>query len=175
MTSLLAIATEAATLVEHARLVQAERTAELLRNEMEIAASIQQSIIGRHLPTLSYAKVMAKTIPCAEVGGDFYDVIPVEDGFIAIVADVSGKGVPAALLASIIQGMMYSQARSHVSLVESVSIVQAFLYARVYGQKYVTLVALHYKQNGEVELVNGGHVSPLLILKDGSIRPILGW
>ena len=70
--------------------------------------------------------------------------------------------------------MMYSQARSHVSLVESVSIVQAFLYARVYGQKYVTLVALHYKQNGEVELVNGGHVSPLLILKDGSIRPILG-
>jgi phosphoserine phosphatase RsbU/P len=170
---LLAIASEAATLVEHARLVQAERAAELLRNEMEIAASIQQSIIARHLPTFPYAKIMAKTIPCAEVGGDFYDVIPVEDGFIAIVADISGKGVPAALLASIIQGMMYAQARSHVSLVDTVTTVQSFLCSRVYGQKYATLVALHYKQNGEVELVNGGHVSPLLILEDGTITPIL--
>jgi sigma-B regulation protein RsbU (phosphoserine phosphatase) len=170
---LLAIASEAATLVEHARLVKAERVAELLRNEMEIAASIQQSIIARHLPTFSFAKVMAKTIACAEVGGDFYDVIPVEDGFIAIVADVSGKGVPAALLASIVQGMMYAQARSHVSLVDTVTTVQSFLCSRVYGQKYVTLVALHYKQNGEVELVNGGHVTPLLILEDGTITPVL--
>jgi phosphoserine phosphatase RsbU/P len=171
---LLAIASEAATLVEHARLVQAERAAEILRNEMEIAASIQQSIIARDLPTFPYAKVMAKTIPCAEVGGDFYDVIPVEDGFIAIVADVSGKGVSAALLASIIQGMMYAQAQSHVSLVDTVNTVQSFLCSRVYGQKYVTLVALHYKQSGEVELVNGGHISPLLILEDGTITPILG-
>jgi phosphoserine phosphatase RsbU/P len=171
---LLAIASEAATLVEHARLVQAERAAELLRNEMEIAASIQQSIIARDLPTFPYAKVMAKTIPCAEVGGDFYDVIPVEDGLVAIVADVSGKGVPAALLASIIQGMMYAQARSHVSLVDTVATVQSFLCSRVYAQKYVTLLVLHYKQNGEVELINGGHISPLLVLEDGTITPILG-
>jgi sigma-B regulation protein RsbU (phosphoserine phosphatase) len=168
-----AIATEAANLVENARLVQAERAADLLRKEMEIAASIQQSIIARDLPTFPYAKVMAKTIPCTEVGGDFYDVIPVEDGFVAIVADVSGKGVPAALLASIIQGMMYAQARSHVSLVDAVTTVHSFLCSRVYGQKYVTLVALHYKQNGEVEFVNGGHVSPFLILEDGAITPIL--
>jgi sigma-B regulation protein RsbU (phosphoserine phosphatase) len=168
-----AIATEAVNLVENARLVQAERAADLFRNEMEIAASIQQSIIARDLPTFPYAKVMAKTIPCTEVGGDFYDVIPVEDGFVAIVADVSGKGVPAALLASIVQGMMYAQARSHVSLVDTVATVHSFLCSRVYGQKYVTLVALHYKRNGEFELVNGGHVSPFLILEDGTITPIL--
>ena len=171
---LLAIATEAANLVEHARLVQAERAAELLRNEMEIAASIQQSIIVRRLPAFDYAKVMAKTMPCTEVGGDFYDVIPLDDGFVAIVADVSGKGVPAALLASIIQGMMYAQARNHVSLLDNVTTVQSFLVSRVYGQKYVTLVALHYKRNGEIELINGGHVSPLLILEDGTMTPILG-
>jgi sigma-B regulation protein RsbU (phosphoserine phosphatase) len=168
-----AIATEAATLVENARLVQAERAADLLRKEMEIAASIQQSIIARDLPIFPYAKVMAKTIPCTEVGGDFYDVIPVEDGFVAIVADVSGKGVSAALLASIIQGMMYAQARSHVSLVDTVNTVHSFLCARVYGLKYVTLVVLHYKQNGEVELINGGHISPFLLLEDGTITPIL--
>jgi serine phosphatase RsbU (regulator of sigma subunit) len=168
-----AIATEAATLVENARLVQAERAADLLRKEMEIAASIQQSIIARDLPAFPYAKVMAKAIPCTEVGGDFYDVIPVEDGFVAIIADVSGKGVSAALLASIIQGIMYAQARSHVSLVDTVTTVHSFLCSRVYGQKYVTLVVLHYKQNGEVELVNGGHITPFLILEDGTITPIL--
>ncbi len=168
-----AIATEAANLVENARLVQAERAADLLRNEMEIAASIQQSIIARDLPTFSYAKIMARTVPCTEVGGDFYDVIPVDDGFIAIVADVSGKGMPAALLASIIQGMMYAQAKSRASLVDAVTTVNSFLCSRVYGQKYVTLIALHYKENGEIEYINGGHVSPLIILEDGTITTSL--
>jgi phosphoserine phosphatase RsbU/P len=168
-----AIATEAANLVENARLVQAERAADLLRNEMEIAASIQQSIIARNLPTFPYAKVMAKTVPCTEVGGDFYDVIPVEDGFVAIVADVSGKGMSAALLASVVQGMMYAQARSNVSLVDTVTTVHSFLCSRVNGQKYVTLVALHYRENGEIEFVNGGHVSPFLVLEDGTISPLL--
>ncbi len=168
-----AIATEAANLVENARLVQAERAADLLRNEMEIAASIQQSIIARELPAFPYARVMAKTVPCTEVGGDFYDVIPVEDGFIAIIADVSGKGMPAALLASVVQGMMYAQARSHVCLVDTVTTVHSFLCSRVYGQKYVTLVVLHYKESGEIEFVNGGHVSPFLVLEDGTITPLL--
>jgi phosphoserine phosphatase RsbU/P len=168
-----AIATEAANLVENARMVQAERAADLLRNEMEIAASIQQSLIARDLPTFPYAKIMAKTIPCTEVGGDFYDLIPVQDGFVVIVADVSGKGMSAALLASIIQGMMYSQVMSCASLVESVSTVNSFLCSRVYGQKYVTLVALRYRHNGDIELINGGHVSPILILEDGTISSIL--
>ena len=168
-----AIATEAANLVENARLVQAERAADLLRNEMEIAASIQQSIIARDLPTFHYAKVMARTIPCTEVGGDFYDVIPVEDGFIAIVADVSGKGMPAALLASIIQGMMYAQARSHTPLIDAVATVNSFLCSRVYGRKYVTLIALHYREGGEIELVNGGHIPPLIILEDGTVTTSL--
>jgi serine phosphatase RsbU (regulator of sigma subunit) len=168
-----AIASEAANLVENARMVQAERAADLLRNEMEIAASIQQSIISRDLPTFAFANVMAKTVPCTEVGGDFYDVIPVDDGFVAIVADVSGKGMSAALLASIIQGMMYAQIKGSASLVDTVATVNTFLCSRVSGQKYVTLVAIHYRNGGSVELVNGGHVSPYVVNKDGAIEEIL--
>ncbi len=167
-----AIATEAANLVENARMVQAQREAELLRNELEIASSIQQSIIPAELPTFTYAKLTAKTVPCTEVGGDFYDVIPVHDGFVAIVADVSGKGMSAALLASIIQGMMYAQLMSGASVVDTVSTVNSFLCSRVSGQKYVTLVALHYKDGGTVELVNGGHVSPVVIQEDGHVDVI---
>jgi serine phosphatase RsbU (regulator of sigma subunit) len=160
------IATEAANLVENARLVHAQREADLLRNELEIASSIQRSIIPAELPHFPYAKVTAKTIPCTAVGGDFYDVIPVKDGFVAIVADVSGKGMSAALLGAIIQGMMYVQIMNGASIVDTVSAINTFLCSRVSGQKYVTLVALHYQEGGRVELVNGGHVLPVVIGED---------
>src|SRR5271163_688913 len=162
-----AIASEAAKLVENAGLVQAQREGELLRKELEIASSIQQSIIPAELPSFSYAKLTGRTVPCTSVGGDFYDVVPVKDGFVAILADVSGKGMSAALLASIIQGMMYAQLMSGTSIVDTVSTVNAFLCSRVSGQKYATLVVLHYKEGGTAELVNGGHVLPVVITEDG--------
>lgn len=169
-----AIATEAANLVENARMVQAERAADLMRNELAIAASIQQSIIPSDLPTFPHTRLMAKTVSCTEVGGDFYDIIPVgnsaSDGFVAIVADVSGKGMSAALLASIIQGMMYAQLKSGSSLVEAVMTVNSFLCSRVSGQKYVTLAAAHYRQGGTVEIINGGHIPPCLIHSDGRLE-----
>jgi serine phosphatase RsbU (regulator of sigma subunit) len=171
-----AIATEAALLVENARIVQIQRAADLLRNEMEIAASIQQSIIPRELPALSYANLMARTVQSKEVGGDFYEVIPLRDngnaGFIAIVADVAGKGMPAALLASIIHGMMYAQVKSGTSLVDAVDAVNDFLCSRFLGRRYVTLIALFYEPSGHIEIVNGGHVSPYLVLEDGTVEPI---
>jgi serine phosphatase RsbU (regulator of sigma subunit)/pSer/pThr/pTyr-binding forkhead associated (FHA) protein len=167
-----AIATEAATLVENARMLEAEQASALLRKEMEIAASIQQRIISCDLPSVPGYALSARTLPCTEVGGDFYDVIQTEDGCVAIVADVSGKGMSAALLASIVHGMMYAQVTSGASLVDAISAVHAFLCARVSGTKYVTLVAVRCRQDGSAELVNGGHVPPLLVGADGRIHPI---
>jgi phosphoserine phosphatase RsbU/P len=171
-----AIASEAANLLENARMVEAERAADLMRNELAIAASIQQSVIARELPTFPYASISARTVQSAEVGGDFYDVIPVPEsagaGFVAIVADVSGKGMSAALLAAIIQGMMYAQVKAATPLVDAFSTVNTFLCSRVSGQKYVTMLALHYKPTGEVEFVNGGHIPPFLVLPDTAAQPI---
>jgi serine phosphatase RsbU (regulator of sigma subunit) len=173
-----AIASEAANLLENARMVQAERAADLLRNELDIAANIQQSLIARETPTFPYATIAARTSQSTEVGGDFYDIIPLDphdspdQGFIAIVADVSGKGMSAALLAAIIQGMMYAQVKGCSTLTDAFSTVNTFLCSRVSGQKYVTLLALHYRPNGEVEFVNGGHVPPFLVLEDGTAQAI---
>lgn len=167
-----AIATEAATLVENARMLEAEQAAALMRKEMEIAAAIQQRIISSDLPSVPGYALSARTLPCTEVGGDFYDVISTEDGCVAIVADVSGKGMSAALLASIVHGMMYAQINSGSSLVDAVTAVHAFLCARVSGTKYVTLVALRCRHDGSAELVNGGHVPPVLIGPDGGVRLI---
>jgi len=167
-----AIATEAATLVENAAMLQAEQSAALMRKEMEIASSIQQRIISRDLPHFDYAKLSAKTVQCTEVGGDFYDVIPVKDGFVAIVADVSGKGMSSALLASIIQGMMYALITSGSTLEETVHSVNSFLCERVSGEKYVTLVVLRYCDGGAVELVNAGHVLPIVCGRGKQMRSI---
>jgi serine phosphatase RsbU (regulator of sigma subunit) len=153
-------------------MLQAEQAASLMRKEMEIASSIQQRLVLRELPEFSYAQLSAKTVQCTEVGGDFYDVIPVEDGFVAIVADVSGKGMSSALLASIIQGMMYAQITSGATLVDTVNSVNSFLCARVSGEKYVTMVVMHYHQDGEVELVNAGHVLPIICGRGRQTRSI---
>jgi serine phosphatase RsbU (regulator of sigma subunit) len=76
------------------------------------------------------------------------------------------------LLASIVHGMMYAQINSGSSLVDAVSAVHAFLCARVSGTKYVTMVALRCRRDGSAELVNGGHVPPLLIDADGRVSEI---
>jgi serine phosphatase RsbU (regulator of sigma subunit) len=143
-----------------------------MRKEMDIAAAIQQRIISSALPAVPGFALRARSLPCTEVGGDFYDVISTDDGCVAIVADVSGKGMSAALLASIVHGMMYAQINSGVSLVDAVSAVHAFLCARVSGTKYVTMVALRCRRDGSAELVNGGHVPPLLVELSGLVSSI---
>jgi sigma-B regulation protein RsbU (phosphoserine phosphatase) len=176
-----AIARQAATLLENLRLIEMERQSALLRKELEIAASIQSQIIPQKLPELPYVRFSARTIPCTGVGGDFYDVIPLADGFVAIVADVSGKGVPAALLASMVQGMFQAQmslgADRGITLVESIASLNAFVCSRTPSEKYVTLAALRYVQSdsnaAKIEVVNAGHVPPVLVRADGNVE-ILG-
>ena len=113
----------------------------------------------------------ARTVPCTGIGGDFYDVIPVAGGFAAIVGDVCGKGVPAALLGAMAQGMFHAQMTSGASLVDAVQCLNSFIVERAPGEKYVTLVAVRYRE-GEVELVNAGHVSPLIVRADGAVESI---
>ncbi len=166
-----AIATQVATLVENLRMLDAEREFVLLRKELEIAASIQRQIIPQHLPEFPYVRLGARTVPCTAIGGDFYDVIPIAGGFAAIVGDVCGKGVPAALLGAMAQGMFHAQITSGASLVDAVQCLNSFIVERAPGEKYVTLVAARYS-DGEIELVNGGHVSPLIVRAGGQMETI---
>jgi len=82
------------------------------------------------------------------------------------VADVSGKGVSAAVVASILQGMLYSHLARDSSLPEMIAAVNRFLCDKVGGQKYATLVIARLLENGELDLINCGHVPPLLVSGD---------
>jgi sigma-B regulation protein RsbU (phosphoserine phosphatase) len=165
-----AIATEAAALLENAHLAEAEEAARKVQQELSIAASIQQRLMAVSIPEVGYASIQAKNIPCRDIGGDFYDVVPTKDGLAVVVADVCGKGISAALLASILQGMIYSQLQNNVGLVEAVTAVNRFLCAKNLEAKYATLVLLMLRQDGSVELVNCGHVPPLRVGEKGTHR-----
>jgi sigma-B regulation protein RsbU (phosphoserine phosphatase) len=164
------IAREAASLVESAHLAQIEEEGRRYQQELTIAATIQQRLMNVDIPELTYASLSAKNLPCRDIGGDFFDVVTNEDGLTLIVTDVSGKGISAAILASILQGMIYSQVSARVPLVDIASSANKFLCQRVLGEKYATAVILRINPQGEVEYVNCGHVPPLAVQADEIVR-----
>src|SRR5262245_41830717 len=83
-------------------------------------------------------------------------------GLTVIVADVSGKGISAAVLASMVHGMFYAQVAGGAGLVDTVTAINRFLCSRVAGQKYATLLAAQLGNRGQLEIVNCGHVPPVL-------------
>jgi len=166
-----ALASECAAVLESAKLVAAEQAALQYRKEMDIAASIQRSLTSASKVETDFVRVNACSIPCREVGGDFFDVHVAPNAVTVIVADVSGKGVSAALLASVIHGMFYAQMTSGARLVDAIASVNSFLCSRVAGQKYATLLAAQLNRDGKLVLVNCGHV-PAIIAQDGKVMHV---
>ena len=166
-----AIATEAAALVENARLVQAEQAARKYQQELAIAASIQQRLMAVNIPELPFARLQAKNLSCKEIGGDFYDAVQTDDGVSVVIADVCGKGVSAALLASTLQGMVCTQLAVGMPLHDIVSAVNRFFCKKHLGEKYATVIIVRLKHTGELEFVNCGHVRPLLVMNKNVSRP----
>jgi serine phosphatase RsbU (regulator of sigma subunit) len=166
-----AIATEAASLIENARLVQAEEEARRYQQELSIAASIQQRLMKVKIPEVPFAKMDGRNLQCKEIGGDFYDAVNTKEGLAVVLADVSGKGVSAALLASTLQGMIYSQLLAGMPLKEIVAAANRFFTHKHISEEYATLIIARLQRDGEMEYVNCGHVPPLLVCNHEVIRP----
>ena len=166
-----AIATEAASLIENARLVQAEEESRRYQQELTIAAGIQQRLMQVKIPDVPFAKMNHRNMQCKEIGGDFYDAVITKDGLVVVLADVSGKGVSAALLASTLQGMIYSHLTSGMSLLDVVTAVNRFFTEKMGGEKYATLLLVRLRRDGDVEYVNCGHVQPVLVCQGEVMRP----
>src|SRR6266568_2649670 len=168
------VATEAASLIENARLVQAEEESRRYQQELAIAASIQQSLMAVTIPEVPYARLDGRNISCRDIGGDFFDAVNTDDGLAIVLADVAGKGVSAALLASTLQGMMYSQLVARMPLTDIVASANRFLTSKQIGEKYATVIIARLRRDGDLEYVNCGHVPPLLVCGGEVIRPSHG-
>jgi len=154
------IAREAAALVENAQLAIVEENARKQAEELQFAARIQQALMTSRIPSPDFARVQAHSIACNEVGGDFYDVILKDDALWVALVDVSGKGTSAAILASILQGMLYVQMEGERPLAEIAKSVNDYLCRKAVG-KYATMVVACLRRDGLLDYINCGNVSTL--------------
>jgi hypothetical protein len=157
------IAEGVTTLVENAALMKAETTSRYVSQELTIAADIQQRLMKRTVPDVPYADVKAVSHPSKDIGGDFFDLVHTHSGLSLVIADVQGKGVAAAVVAATLQGMLYSQLTRDLSLPEMITGVNRFLCDKVIGLRFATLVVARLAPNGDTELMNCGHVPPIII------------
>jgi phosphoserine phosphatase RsbU/P len=162
-----AIADEASSLLENARLLEAEEQARIQRHDLEIASTIQQQLMQVKLPESSFASIEARSIACKEIGGDFYDVVQLPDALAVVLADVSGKGVSSALLASTLQGIICAQLESGREITEIAAWVDQFIARKQVSGKYATMVIAKVYRTGKMEFLNCGHVDGILVRENG--------
>jgi serine phosphatase RsbU (regulator of sigma subunit) len=156
------LANEASTLLHNALLAKMEQKARHAAEELAVAASIHSGLMSIAMPRLNFAELRARSLPCYAIGGDFYDAIVLDDCICLVIADVSGKGVPASIVAATLQGIIHALVLTGQSLPEIADLVNRFLCTRQVG-KYATMIVLKVFPNGCVEYMNCGHIPPLLI------------
>jgi sigma-B regulation protein RsbU (phosphoserine phosphatase) len=151
--------------------VQTQAMLASLQQELEIARQMQLSILPRSAPDLSEIDIAATMIPAKEVGGDFYDYFPIDDEHLAIVvADVSGKGVPAAFFMAISRTLLKSNALFLRFPGPTIEALNDQLCAENDQMMFVTVFygVLHLR-SGKLTYVNAGHNPPVRLL-DGKAR-----
>jgi phosphoserine phosphatase RsbU/P len=158
-----ALAVQAASILDNARLVQRERERQRLEQELSIARSIQQALLPQGLSDFPHLAVSGVQYPCHEVGGDYYDVVEVsEDRTSILIADVSGKGLGAALLTTMLQGAL-SGLTMGADPVKVFNHVNRFLCRHAEVGRYATMFIGLLGRDGTLEYIKAGHPSPLLL------------
>ncbi len=162
------LAIEASTVLENARLLEEERGKHQLEEELNIARSIQQSLLPGHLPAAGWLRVAGSSVASHEVGGDYFDVAEVNaQAWSVVVADVSGKGVGSALLAALLQGALITATDHASALGRRVERLNHFLLERTGGEKYATIFYSLVEQGGTLSYVNAAHCAPMLVRAGG--------
>jgi phosphoserine phosphatase RsbU/P len=158
-----ALGAQAGSILENARLIERERERQRLEQELSIAREIQQALVPQGLQDYPCFSITGIHRPCYEVGGDYFDVCPLSDGRIALlIADVTGKGLGAALLTTMLQGALSGIALG-VDPVKVFNHLNRFLCDRAGMGRYATMFLGLVDPDGTLEFVRAGHPSPLLL------------
>jgi serine phosphatase RsbU (regulator of sigma subunit) len=141
-----------------------------LEDELNLAHQIQQTFLQSDFPSLPRAEVHAVNLPSRQVGGDYYDVVAAPDGsFLVAIADVAGKGVPAALLSSMLQAALRTQARSVESPAAILRNINALVYRSTAVHQFATFFLARVAPDGRrMTYANAGHNWPAILRADGS-------
>ena len=178
--TLTALSEQLALVVENSRLAQRMVMQERLNRELALAGEVQQRLLPNYVPECLMLDLSGFCEPARGVGGDFYDFITVDKDRVGIaIADVAGKGMPAALLMSTVQATLRSLTASangsgpssEMSLAQMVSKLNRLIFNSTFGHHYVTFFYAHFDQtNRSLTYVNAGHNPPLCLQSNGTKR-----
>jgi sigma-B regulation protein RsbU (phosphoserine phosphatase) len=166
------IATQSAQVIENARLQEEEAKLRVMEEDLRVARTIQESLVPKSVPHIDGVDLYGFTAPAREVGGDYYDWVELPDGKIGcVVADVSGKGMPASLLMAQLQAAFKAQAQQGKPPHEVVTSVNQFLGITMEPARFVTLFyAVVDPTSSTLVYANAGHNPALLWRADGKVE-----
>jgi|KBSSwiStaDraftv2_1062776.scaffolds.fasta_scaffold00698_12 sigma-B regulation protein RsbU (phosphoserine phosphatase) len=167
-------ANQAAAAIETARLHKEALEKERIERELELAAAIQRQILPRDLPNVPGLAIAARNVPTRQVGGDYFDVFPLSGGRLAfLVADVSGKGVPAALLVSTVHAAVHLQIDEAPTIRDLVKRIDRHLQRYAVTRKFLTaFFGLLEPGTGVLRYVSAGHNPALLRRSGGDVEQL---
>jgi len=158
-----ALAADAASILDNARLVERERERQRLEQEINIARDIQQALLPKNFKDYPHLAVSGVNFPCLSVGGDYFDVFPLDEKRTAfLLADVSGKGLGAALLTTMLQGALSGMTLG-TDPARTFNHVNRFLCDHAEVGRYATMFFGILDVAGKLEFINAGHPSPILM------------
>jgi len=160
--------------VENRRLGRQREAAAAMRKEIEIAQEVQTMLFPRSLPNNSSVAVHASYVPHTAIGGDYYDLVPIDDDrFLFCVADVSGKGVPASLLMSNFQAGLRTLLRQQADLATVVSELNNLIYRNAVSEKFITaFFGIYHRITRTLQYVSAGH-NPAILFLDNDAHLLL--
>ena len=157
--------------LENKRLFKEALEKQKMEEELELAKEIQKNLLPKSMPQLSDLEFDASTISSRQIGGDYYDLIKIDDeNYIGAIADVSGKGVPASLLMANLQAFLKSISRLDLSIEQATELINDLVSENTSDGRFITF--FWFKLDIESKMftyVNAGHNPPLLI-RDNKIR-----
>ena len=169
-----AVTRQVSAAIENEFLLEQSIAKELIEKEINIAASIQQRIIPEELSKIEGYEIAGINIPSKEVGGDYYDCINLSSGKVALViADVTGKGIAAALLVNTLNASLYSYLEFDLPLTEIADRLNKLIYRSTPSDRFITFfIAVLDPASGDMEVVNAGHNPILLLRQNGTLEKI---
>jgi sigma-B regulation protein RsbU (phosphoserine phosphatase) len=166
----------AAIRIEHERLSEIEHAERLMERDLEQAAIIQRGLLPEAPPRLPAVSLAGHNASCRTVGGDYYDFLPYADGRVGLVlGDVSGKGIPAAILMASLQARVHLLAEEPANLAQMMGRLNRILAGHCPSNRFVSLFfCILDPASGAIDYCNAGHNPPLLLRRSGQVERLTG-
>jgi sigma-B regulation protein RsbU (phosphoserine phosphatase) len=153
---------------------RSEKLLRRIENDLEQAAKIQKDLLPKENPRLEGYDISGLNVPCYEVGGDYYDFVPIDaDQLGIIVADVSGKGISASLLMASLRAALLTEVHPRYEISEMAARLNDFVFKSSGLSSFITFFYSELdRRSGELRYVNAGHNPPFVLSAKGQLSAL---